>query len=91
MKKYINSITIREKTFDNGGSALNVSINIEKFNKEATEFITEKGYITLNIARRKEKGKYDETHFAYIYIKDEEENKKPKLMETKKDDDELPF
>lgn len=42
MKKYINSITIREKTFDNGGSALNVSINIEKFNKEATEFITEK-------------------------------------------------
>jgi hypothetical protein len=89
-KKYINSIYFKEFTFEKGGSILNISLYLQKFYDELLELVNEKGYVNLSVAQRKEKGKYGETHYCYFKSFEKKETP-PKLMETKKDDDELPF
>ena len=86
MNIFLNSVFIKEKTFDNGGSVLNVSINVKKFNEEITCHINEKGWLNFSIAQRKEEGKHGNTHYAKIFVKDEEDNKPSEPL-----NDDLPY
>lgn len=60
-KTYFNSITIKE-----GKYGLKISINYNKFVQEAQQHLNQKGYINLDINKRKTEGKYGETHYATL-------------------------
>ena len=47
-KNYINGMIIKEKSFDNGGSQLKLSIKVEEF-VEQLKAIEEKGWVNLVI------------------------------------------
>jgi hypothetical protein len=61
-KRYVKSFC-KEKEFDNGGSVIKVSINKDDFN-ELEE--TDKGYVNLVVAKRKEVGQFGDTHYIYF-------------------------
>jgi len=63
-KNYINGMIIKEKTFDNGGSQLKVSVKVDEF-IEQLKTINEKGWVNLIISRRKEPSDKGVTHYAY--------------------------
>jgi len=60
-KIYFNSITIKE-----GKYGLKVSINYNKFMQEAQQNLNQNGYINLDINKRKQKGKFGETHYTTL-------------------------
>lgn len=56
-KKYVNWITCKAREWKYG-EFFNISINLEKLK----EFQNEKGYVNLVMNKRREEGKYWETH-----------------------------
>ena len=62
-RNYINKIAIKEKTFDNGGSVLNISVAIEELQNIANE----EGWARFTIAPRNPSKVHPKgyTHFAY--------------------------
>ena len=60
-RQYIQKCKIVEKTFDDGGSLLNVSINVA----ELVEIADPTGWINLTIAKRREPSEKGATHYAY--------------------------
>lgn len=52
--EFAKGVTVRERTFDNGGSVINISINIEEFMENP---INEDKWINLTLKRGKESGK----------------------------------
>lgn len=58
MSEKIYVWSAREKTFDDGGIVLNVSINKAKFD----ELADVKGYVKLKITRRKQEDDFGNTH-----------------------------
>jgi len=60
-RQYIQKCKIVEKTFDDGGSLLNVSINVD----ELVEIADPNGWINLTIAKRREPSEKGATHYAY--------------------------
>ena len=62
----------KEVTFGNGGSIINLSINVpqliqihEWYNKERTKLgLDETDYIRLDVKSRREKGEYGDTHYV---------------------------
>ncbi len=60
-KQYINKCKIVEKTFDDGGSLLNVAINVD----ELVEIADPNGWLNLTIAKRREPSEKGATHYAY--------------------------
>ena len=61
-KRFVKSFC-KEKIFDNGGSIVKISISKEDFNKLET---TEKEYVNLVLAKRKEVSQFGDTHYIYL-------------------------
>ena len=99
-KNYINGMIIKEKSFDNGGSQLKLSIKVEEF-IEQLKTIEEKGWANLIVSRRKEPSDKGVTHYAYEDSWKPNSDYKPNgtdqhgskygSEEAKNDEDELPF
>ena len=60
-KQYINKCKIVEKTFDDGGSLLNIALNVD----ELVEIAEPSGWVNLTIAKRREPSEKGATHYAY--------------------------
>lgn len=71
-KTYLKSFC-KEKEFDNGGSIIKISISKADFNELET---TEKGYVNLVVAKRKEVGQFGDTHYIYL------DDFKPKISKS---------
>ena len=91
-KNYINGFFIKEKSFDNGGKILKVSVKVDDFVEQLRE-IESKGWANLNIAKRKEPSDKGVTHYVYEDQwkpeKDYNETNDPQ-WDNKKNDD-MPF
>lgn len=61
MKRYVKAFC-QKKTFDNGGSILNVSINLADINQLKVDA---KGYVRVVIAEKQTVGEYGDTHYMY--------------------------
>jgi hypothetical protein len=90
-KTYINQCMLKEVTFDNGGSLLNLNVNIQ----ELEEHIGSNGWINLTIAKRREVGEKGQTH--YMYLNDfkpsngTSSNNRDSISINNEMDDDLPF
>ena len=91
-KNYINGFVIKEKSFDNGGKILKVSVKVDDFVEQLRE-IESKGWANLNIAKRKEPSDKGVTHYVYEDQwkpeKDYNETNDPQWDNKEKED--LPF
>lgn len=98
-KEYINGIYVSEKEFDNGGSVLELTLDMKKLDMELAKFVNEKGRVYLKIAKMKvpfkdkDTGKITKTHYVYTSVKDDEIPDRPPILpgSTVEDDDPLPF
>jgi|APSaa5957512493_1039668.scaffolds.fasta_scaffold58094_2 hypothetical protein len=63
-KNYINGMIIKEKSFDNGGSQLKVSVKVDEFIEEL-KAINDKGWVNLIVSERKVPSDKGVTHYAY--------------------------
>ncbi len=90
-KKYVNGIVIKEKTFDNGGTQLKMSIKVDDFIAEL-KAIEDKGWANLICSRRKEPSDTGITHYMKVDTWKPDPNKtiKTKVAASTGDDD-LPF
>ena len=61
-KRFVKSFC-KEKEFDNGGSIIKISISKADFNELE---VTEKGYVNLVVAKRKEVSQFGDTHYIYL-------------------------
>jgi len=85
-KKYINQCSLKEKTFDNGGSVINAAFNVSELEQHQNEG----GWVNIVIAKRREPSEKGATHYAYVSdfkpkYKTEESSEEPVH------DDNLPF
>lgn len=98
MATYINSIKVKENKF-----GLKVSGKLSDIVEELKKHTNEKGYINLEFFKRKEPGKYGDTHGVKLddwkpngekggssYNQDVSKSEAPKEVATTEDDD-LPF
>lgn len=65
-KTYVNGIFLKEKTFNNGGSILNASINYVKFMEELQKHVNDKGYVNIQFCKRKSTDDKGNTHYAVL-------------------------
>lgn len=66
-KIFMNGIFVREKTFGNGGSILNVDIiNVDEFAKQLKQHAKSDGKITLEIKSRREKAENGLSHYVEV-------------------------
>ena len=95
-KNYINGLVIKEKTYDNGGSQLRISVKVQEL-IEQLQAIEENGWANILISRRKEPSDKGVTHYAYQDTWKPDGNKgssnvADRVNEVfKNEDDELPF
>ena len=90
-KIFMNGIFVREKTFDNGGSILNVDIvNVNEFAKQLQQHAKGDGKITLEIKSRREKAENGLTHYVEVSQFVPKEKSKQEFK-TGDDNDDLPF
>jgi hypothetical protein len=95
-KKYCNG-SGKVFKFDDGGSILNLSIQPEQLVEYLAELNKERAaegeeptkYLNLSVARKREPGKYGDTHYAYV--RPFKPSKKKEATQGKEDTDELPF
>ncbi len=52
----------KERTFNNGGSVINISIKVDDLIRFANEHKNERGYLNLTVQARREVGQYGDTH-----------------------------
>ncbi len=64
-KKYVNEIIVKEKTFDNGGGLLRVSVKVPELIETLKE-IEENGWANLCIGKRQTPSDKGVTHYAYV-------------------------
>ena len=67
-KNYINGIILKEKTFDNGGTQLKVSIKLDEFVEQLKACERDKdfkGWVNCIMSRRKVPSDKGVTHFMY--------------------------
>ena len=90
-KQYVNGMIIKEKTFDNGGTQLKVSLKVEELTTQIKE-LDDDGWVNLIITRRKEPSDAGVTHYAYVDPwKPTKQKTSPKKAVTSVDEDDLPF
>ena len=87
--KYINGILIKERTFDNGGSQMKISIKTEDFINELKE-VDENGWCNLILNRRKEPSDKGVTHYLKVDTWKPDSNKASAPVSSN-DNDDLPF
>jgi hypothetical protein len=63
-KKYIKGVYLKEKTFNNGGSLISVSIKVDDFIEAIKAVEQNKGYINLNIEKMRETNERGNTHYV---------------------------
>jgi hypothetical protein len=85
-KKYVNGIIIKEKTFDNGGTQLKMSIKKDDVIQQLNE-LEDNGWVNLIISRRQNPSDTGITHYTYV---DTWKPSKKKSVEVGSEDD-LPF
>lgn len=93
--KYINGILIKERTFDNGGSQMKISIKTEDFINDLKE-VDKNGWCNLILNKRKEPSDKGVTHYLKVDTWTPDANKASQPKEEKwvtapKKDDDLPF
>jgi len=81
-KNYVAS-SIKQKTFDNGGSVLNAAFKVDDLKKNS-----KKGWVNITIAERREPSEKGATHYAYV---NEFEPKKKEQFNSHAGDEDLPF
>ena len=69
-KKYVRG-NCKEVTFNNGGSLINVSFNVNEFlsgvgENKVAECADEKGWVKITVAPKREVDQYGNTHSAYL-------------------------
>jgi len=89
-KQYVNGIFIKEKTFPDGGSLLNISISKAAI-KEFAENLDEKGYAKITIAKRKEADKYGNTHYGYYNSYEPKQTQPETTQESENETEDMPF
>jgi len=87
-KKYVNGIVIKEKTFDNGGSQLKMSVKVEEFVSQLKS-IEDNGWANLIVSKRKEPSDTGVTHYVKVDTWKPDPNKSKVSSEEKSSD--LPF
>lgn len=84
----------KEKTFPDGGSSISVSLTLDGIKEyfEKYGFTTEKGkhILKLKIGRRREVGKYGETHTVEVDTWKPEQTRQS-VPTVKQDQDDIPF
>lgn len=88
--KYINGILIKERTFDNGGSQMKISIKTEDFINELKE-VDENGWCNLIMNRRKEPSDKGVTHYLKVDTWKPDANKASNPVTNSNNTDDLPF
>lgn len=61
-EKVFLKCSAKEKTFDNGGSVINLGIKVEDLAAFVKQHKNERGYVNLVIQKRREVGQYGDTH-----------------------------
>ena len=64
-KTYLKG-SAKAKTFDNGGSVINLSLHADELITLATEHRNAAGYLNLVVGERREVGKYGDTHSVWL-------------------------
>ena len=88
--KYINGILIKERTFDNGGSQMKISIKTEDFINELKE-VDENGWCNLIMNRRQEPSDKGVTHYLKVDTWKPDPNKSSMNNTNDNTKDDLPF
>ena len=88
--KYINGILIKERTFDNGGSQMKISIKTEDFINELKE-VDDNGWCNLIMNRRQEPSDKGVTHYLKVDTWKPDPNKSSKSNTNDNTKDDLPF
>ena len=65
-KIYVPKCSAKHVKFSNGNSILKVGIHVDAMIEFLRQHVNEKGYVNLGISRRKEEGKYGETHTVWL-------------------------
>ena len=86
-KQYVNGMIIKEKTFDNGGTQLKMSIKTSDL-IEQLKNLDDEGWVNLIVARRQNPSETGVSH--YVYVDTWKPTKKKKAVEIGSEDD-LPF
>jgi hypothetical protein len=82
---------IKEKTFDNGGTQLKVSLKVEELTNQIKE-LDDNGWVNLIITRRKEPSDAGVTHYAYVDPwKPKKQNTSAKKAVAVGEEEDLPF
>lgn len=91
-KKYVNGVVIKEKTFDNGGTQLKMSVKVDDFINELKS-ISDNGWANLIINKRKEISDKGITHYVQVDTwKPDPKRSSGKMVEVASNDpDDLPF
>mgnify|MGYP003151619522 FL=1 len=90
-KKYVNGVLIKEKTFDNGGSQLKMSIKVEDFMAEIKS-IEDNGWANLIVSKRKEPSDKGVTHYVKVDTwKPDSSKAKQTVSQGSSNTDDLPF
>jgi hypothetical protein len=64
-KKYVNGIIIKEKTFDNGGTQLKMSLKTDEVIAQLIE-LEDNGWVNLIVSRRQNPSETGITHYSYV-------------------------
>ena len=87
---YIQKCSIKQFTFDNGDSCLNMSIH----EVEMEQHKNEGGWLSITINKRREASPDGKTHYAKLNTykpKEDTEQTESSVVRSKEDDDDLPF
>ena len=88
--KYINGILIKERTFDNGGSQMKISIKTEDFINELKE-VDENGWCNLILNKRQEPSDKGVTQYLKVDTWKPDPNKSSMNNTNDNTKDDLPF
>lgn len=64
-KTYVKA-SVKEKVFPDGGSSLSVSFNADELKAILAKHTNSRGYLNLKISKRRDVGKFGETHAVVV-------------------------
>lgn len=86
-KVFINGVSIKEKSFDNGDSILKVSLKDEGVD-QLKELLNKDGWVNIDIKKRREVGAKGQTHYMQLNTYQPKEHSP---HDPGDENDELPF
>lgn len=88
--RYLNGILIKERTFDNGGSQMKISIKTEDFINELKD-VDNNGWCNLIMNRRQEPSDKGVTHYIKVDTWKPDASKATTQATNSNNNDDLPF